>query len=348
MASDEFVQSNVISTRIRLARNLAAYPFPLTMTQAHAEDVVYLVGNELQKLDEFTRYDIRALSRQELAELQEQYLISSALTKNRQGAAFVSSDKAISIMVNEEDHLRQQYIVKGFDLYKAYERISGIDEGLALALDFAYDEKLGYLTACPSNVGTGMRASVMMFLPGLAWTGELKQMLPSLKANGLTVRGAFGEGTKAEGYVYQVSNERTLGVSETEILAQVVRTTMSLCDLESRAREQMLEKESVEFLDKCLRAYGVLTNCARLPLKEFLSGIADIRLGLALGFFKTRDQGGFDEFLDSMRPVAFKKSNGLEGESERLCDEMRAETVGNALPELIRISKRARSRKAGK
>jgi protein arginine kinase len=248
-------------------------------------------------------------------------------------------------MVNEEDHLREQYIVKGFDLYKAYERVMGVDEGLASAFDFAYDDKLGYLTACPSNVGTGMRASVMMFLPGLAWTGGLKKLLPSLKANGLTVRGAFGEGTKSEGYAYQVSNEQTLGISETEILAKVVRATMSICDLENEAREELLNKSETEVLDKCLRAYGVLTHCAKLSIKEFLSGIADVRLGLALGFFKTRDQSGFDEFTDSMRPVAFKKSNGLEGESEAICDEARADTVCNALPELVRISKRAKNRK---
>lgn len=339
----DFVQENVISTRIRFARNFAGYPFPKTMTEAHAEDVAYLVDRELKKIDEFQRYDVKNLSKQETAELQEQYLISSALSKNKQGVAFVSADRAISIMVNEEDHLRQQYIVKGFDLYKAYERLSGIDEGLASSLDFAYDKKLGYLTACPSNVGTGMRASVMTFLPALAWSEEWKSLLPALKADGLTVRGSFGEGSKAEGYIYQVSNERTLGVSEEEILKQVVRWTMTLCDHELYARREL--SNSLEVRDRCLRAYGVLTNCAKLSLKEFHSGIADIKFGLALGIFKARESSGLDEFLDSMRPVAFKKSNGLENESEQVCDEMRAETVGNALPELIRISKKSRSKK---
>ena len=342
----DFVQENVISTRIRFARNFAGYPFPKTMTDTLAEDVAYLVGRELSSIDEFQRYDVKNLSKQEIAELQERYLISSALAKNKYGTAFVSTDEAISIMVNEEDHLREQYIVKGFDLYKAYERLSGIDEGLASALDFAYDEKLGYLTACPSNVGTGMRASVMIFLPALAWTGEWKTLLPALKADGLTVRGSFGEGSKAEGYIYQVSNERTLGISEEEILKQVVRWTMTLCDHELYARHKLLE--NLEVRDRCLRAYGVLTHCAKLSLKEFLSGIADIKLGLALGIFKARESVGFDEFVESMRPVAFKKSNGLENESEQICDELRAETVGSALPELIRVSKKSRTKKNGK
>ena len=331
----EFIETIVISTRIRLARNLSAYPFPLTMSDTHAEDIAYLVGEELRKLDEFERYDIEQLDRQKALFLQEKYLISPALMKSKKGVAFVSADETISVMVNEEDHLREQYIYRGFDLYKAYERISGIDEGLGSALDFAFDEKFGYLTACPSNLGTGMRASVMMFLPGLAWSGELKNFLPTLKAGGLTVRGAFGEGTRAEGYVYQISNERTLGLSEQEILEQMVRMTMTLCDLELRAREEM--KSKTEIRDRCLRAYGLLTNCAILGLKEFLTGIADVRLGLTLGYFKTRDQKGFDEFLNDMRPVAFKKSNGLEHASERACDEARAETVCNALPELVRV-----------
>ena len=336
----EFIETIVISTRIRLARNFAAYPFPKKMDDAQAEDIAYLVGEGLKEFDEFEKYEIAKLDKQQAMRLQERYLISPALMKSKGGVAFVSSDRNISIMVNEEDHLREQYIVKGFDLYKAYERISGIDEGLASKYDFAYDEKLGFLTACPSNLGTGMRASVMMFLPGLAWNGELKKFLPQLKAGGLTVRGAFGEGTNAEGYLYQVSNERTLGVSEREILDTMIRMTMTLCDLEIRAREEMLKTEETELRDRCLRSYGVLTNCAILTQKEFLSKIADIKLGLTLGFFEPIDKKGFDEFSDDMRPASFRLSNGLEKASERQCDEARAETVCNALPELVRIAKK--------
>ena len=208
------IKTTVISTRIRLARNFAAYPFPRRMDDAQAEDIVYLVGEGLKQFDEFTKYEIDGLSRQQATLLKERYLISPALLKSKKGAAFVSDDKAISVMVNEEDHLREQYIYKGFDLYKAYERISGIDDGLAELYDFAFDDKLGYITACPSNLGTGMRASVMMFLPGLTQNGGLKAVLPTLKENGLTVRGTFGEGSTTEGCIYQISNERTLGVSE--------------------------------------------------------------------------------------------------------------------------------------
>lgn len=333
----QFIETIVISTRIRLARNFAAYPFPRKMDEAQAGDIVYLVEKGLQKFDTFTRHDIAELDKLHARYLQEQYLISPALLKSKGGAAFVSSDHTISIMVNEEDHLREQYICKGFDLYKAYERISGIDEGLGGIYDFAFDEKLGYITACPSNLGTGMRASVMMFLPAISRNGELKKLLPSIKADGLTVRGSFGEGTSSEGYMYQVSNERTLGVSERDILDSMIRMTMKICDMEIRAREKMMKTAGTDLRDKCLRAYGALTNCAVLGMDEFSSKMSDVRLGAVLGFLEMRDKRGFEEFYNNMRPAAFRWDNGLAGASERKCDEERAETVCNVLPELVRV-----------
>lgn len=331
-----FIQTLVTSTRIRLARNLAAYPFPEKLTEKLAKEVVYLVGQELDQIDLFHENDIGKLSKEEATLLQEQHLISPALLRRKGiGAAFISSDKSISIMVNEEDHLREQYIYKGFDLYKAYERISGIDEDLGASLDFAYDKKLGYLTACPSNLGTGMRASVMLFLPGLARSGELKAFLPTFKAGGLTVRGVFGEGTAAEGYSYQVSNERTLGTSESEILDQMVRMTMTLCDLEIRAREKMVQEEKIPLKDDCLRAYGALANCALLTLQELTDGMVKVKLGMALGFFKARNMQDFNDFLADMRPASFRLENGLRGESEYDCNRIRAEIVNKVLPELV-------------
>ncbi|MBQ8323451.1 MAG: ATP--guanido phosphotransferase [Clostridia bacterium] len=336
MAQPDFIETLVTSTRIRLARNLAAYPFPQKLDERLAEEIVYLVGKELRKLDDFEKNDMSTLSKEEATLLQEQHLISPALIRRKGiGAAFISSDKSISVMVNEEDHLREQYIYKGFDLYKAYERISGIDEGLAMALGFAYDERTGYLTACPSNVGTGMRASVMMFLPGLALNDEMEGLLPEIKANGLTVRGVFGEGTAAEGYSYQVSNERTLGLSEQDILDQVIRMTMKLCDLELRARERMLKKKKVPLRDACLRAYGTLTNCAVLELKELTEGMIKVKLGMALGFFEARDIRAFNDFLADMRPASFRLENGLQGASEYECNLMRAEILHKVLPELV-------------
>ncbi len=336
MAQPRFIETLVTSTRIRLARNFSAYPFPHKLNEKLAKEIVYLVGNELQKLDNFQKNDMATLSAEEATLLQEQHLISPALIKRKGlGSAFISTDRSMSVMVNEEDHLREQYIYKGFDLYKAYEQISGVDETLGSALAFAYDERLGYLTACPSNLGTGMRASVMMFLPGLAWSKELEAFLPKLKAGGLTVRGVFGEGTSAEGYNYQVSNERTLGLSEREILDKTIRMTMTLCDLELRARERMLSEKKIPLRDACLRAYGTLTNCAVLSLKELTGSMVKIKLGIALDFFKARDIQAFNDFMANMRPASFRLENGLQGKSEEECDLIRAEIAHKVLPELV-------------
>ncbi len=335
----KFIQSTVVSTRIRLARNFAAYPFPKRMDDSQAEDIVVLVREGLRKLDDFTEYNLTTLAADEVKMLQEQYLISAALTKDKGSAAFLSSDKTTSIMVNEEDHLRQQYICKGFELFKAYERISALDEWLSARYDFAFDDELGFLTACPSNLGTGMRASVMMFLPGLETTGKLQAHIAEVKARGMTVRGAFGEGTSAEGFLYQVSNERTLGWSEQDILSEVMQTAISLCDKEQRARERLLKTDGDELRDKCLRAYGTLTHCGILSDEEFLAKMTDVRLGMALGFIEPLDRNGFEEFLNVMRPSAFLISNGLKGKRQRYCDKVRAETVGKVLPELVVVRK---------
>lgn len=333
-------QTIVISTRIRLARNFAAYPFPTKMDDAQASDVVYLVKVGLDSLDhdEFRKYDIRELSAEQAMLLQEQYLISPALLRSKGGAAFVSCDNTVSVMVNEEDHLREQYIVKGLALYKAYERICAIDDGLGNLFDFAFDEKLGYLTACPSNLGTGMRASVMMFLPGLVWSGALKKLLPKLRVNGLTVRGAFGEGTMAEGCVYQVSNERTLGVSEEEILKAVEHTAENMIEMEKEARAEMLQALGLELKDRCLRAYGTLTNCAILGMKEFHSKMVDIKLGVIFGFLTAESFQELDDFIEGLRPTVFRVNNDLREASELECDIVRAETVSRVLSRMVKVT----------
>ncbi len=332
------IETILISSRIRLARNFIAYPFPQKMDDAQALDIVYLVEQGLKSIGEFKKYVIGELTEQQRAQLQEQYLISSALRKGTRGAAFVSTDRTISIMVNEEDHLRQQYIFKELDLYKAYERLSAIDEQLGSLYDFAFDEKLGYLTACPSNIGTGMRASVMLFLPGLVLENEMKGLLRTLKQSGLTIRGAFGEGSVGEGYLYQISNEQTLGESEKEILDKMRLTALQICAMENQARRDMLEKSNVKIKDKCLRAYGALTHCAILPLKECTAKLADVRMGIMLGFFEVKALEEFDGFVDALRPASFKEGNELWEATEEECDEKRAEFVGKILPELVQVN----------
>ncbi|MBR1974843.1 MAG: hypothetical protein IKA20_03225 [Clostridia bacterium] len=360
----DFAQEIVTSTRIRLARNFAAYPFPRKMDEMQAEDIVYLVGEGLKKFEvenqylvsklsarkarllkqeylAFTKYKMSDLDPQSAKLLLEQHLISPALLKSKSGAAFIYDDEeSISIMVNEEDHLREQYICSGFQLTKAYERISAIDDGLGSTYDFAFDDKLGYITACPSNLGTGMRASVMIFLPALSMNGELKKMLPSIRSEGLTVRGAYGEGTSSEGYLYQVSNERTLGLSEQELLEKVTRMTMELAEKEYDAEAELKRALGTTLKDKCLRAYGVLTNCAVLPFAEFKEKMSEVRFGATLGFFDMIDKKGFDRLFNDMRPASIRVSNDLLRASEKKCDESRAEIVGTVLPEMVLVKRK--------
>lgn len=335
-----FLRETVVSTRIRLARNLAGFPFSSAMKDTHAAEILHLVSDAFKGMheDKYQCYPIERLSEHEKLAYQEGHLVSPLLLKEEKNRAVIlSSDKSIAVMVNEEDHLREQCISKGFNLKEAYQRLSALDTRLSGVLDFAYDQSLGYLTACPSNLGTGMRASVMVFLPGLTWNGGLKKLLPLLREKRMTLRGAFGEGSNAEGYLYQLSNEQTLGVSETELIERVSEATMTICDQEVRAREEMLKTSETELRDRCLRAYGTLTNCALLDMEEFNSKIIDVRLGIFLKFFEVSDLDAFDNFLDDMQPATFCLNNNLEGENERFYDEVRAEAVGSTLRYLMQV-----------
>ena len=333
----DFIRTIVTSTRVRLARNLEAYPFPKRLSRKDGKEIVEIVEHELKRQGRFDKFVMDDLEERNAVWLQEQHLISPALRKNKElGAAFISRDKEVSVMVNEEDHLREQYISMGFDLLKTYERISAIDENIGANVNFACDKRFGYLTACPSNLGTGMRASVMMFLPGIARNDAWEEALPLLKEEGRTVRGVFGEGSNAEGYSYQVSNERTLGISEGDILRKVSKVTMAICDLELREREKILSREKIPLKDGCLRAYGTITNCAVLPLQELTEGIVKVKLGMALGFLSAEDIKGFNNFLANMRPASFRIENELEDVSEYECDLARAEIVRKVFPELVR------------
>ncbi len=208
MATDN-VSKTVVSTRVRLARNLEGYPFPSHLKdEKQAKEIIRLVSSGLSRVDGFTRpdefklYYMDGISEEEALSLKENHLISPNLIKNRRySAALINSDKSISIMINEEDHLREQCIVSGLELRPAYEAMSKIDARISSSMKFAFDEQFGYLTACPTNLGTGLRASVMFFLPALTINGIMPKIIRSISRLGLTVRGIYGEGSEAEGYM---------------------------------------------------------------------------------------------------------------------------------------------------
>jgi protein arginine kinase len=236
-------------------------------------------------------------------------------------------------MVNEEDVLREQCFMKGLRLSEAYKKLDKIDDDLAKNLDIAFDEKLGYLTACPTNLGTGLRASVMMFLPALTEGGKIGALVKEAERLGLTVRGLYGEGSSAEGYMYQISNEVTLGVSEYEIIKEVEDAAERICLAERDEMQRLFVRNELKTMDKARKAYGVLTNAVMLSYGEFISRVAEVKLGAMLGMIGISDIGAIDDLIISARPA-----NICEQYGRRLSaldrDLFRAEIVGNKLSKL--------------
>ena len=323
--------SVVVTTRIRLARNFADYPFPNRLKNVvQAREIVRLIAAELKHTDTFDQYDMNNIPPERAAFLKERNLISRDLIENRRiSAAFISRDESISVMVNEEDHVREQYFLREYNLEKVYERISGIDDIISESIPFAYDKELGYLTACPTNLGTGLRASVMLFLPALSRKDLMREIMPSLYELGLTVRGSYGEGSGAEVELFQISNELTLGLSEEEILRSVKDAVEKIVEFELREREQMLLDDERGLRDKVLRSYGILTNCATMEEGEFMQRMADVKLGVATKILHG-NMSDLDNLVVAMRPANINRLNGAPlGEGDR--NAYRAEYAGKAL-----------------
>ena len=334
-------ESVAVSTRIRLARNFKDYPFPARLLKdKHAEEqaheIVRLIAAELAEIEDFSLYEMRSVSDERAAFLTERYLISRDLIRNRAiSAALVSRDETISVMPNEEDHVREQYFTQGFDLKKAYERIAGIDDVISESIPFAFDDTFGYLTACPTNLGTGLRASVMLFLPAITRRGVMRTIMPQLTRLGLTVRGSFGEGSGSQGDLVQVSNEVTLGVSEEDILSVVEQSVGSVVELELMERARMKAEEGIVLKDKLCRSLGALENCCILEEREFMRRVADVKLGIALGYFSVGREGEermreLDDLAMSMRPANINRMNGAPLDA-RAQDIYRAEYAGNVV-----------------
>ncbi|MEA4849486.1 MAG: ATP--guanido phosphotransferase, partial [Clostridiaceae bacterium] len=222
----------ILSSRIRLARNIADIPFPSGLDAERAKTVVDNVRNSLSSSEsdlEFRDYIMQKLPSMERQSLVERHLISPELSKNyTKGAALISSDEIVSIMVNEEDHIRIQTILPGLQIKKSWEMASEIDDLLEQSLEYAYSENWGYLTSCPTNVGTGMRASVMVHLPALNITGNVNRILQAVTHIGLTIRGLYGEGTEIVGNIFQISNQITLGRAEEEIIDNLAAVTKQI------------------------------------------------------------------------------------------------------------------------
>ena len=332
----DFMQGTVVSSRIRLARNLNGYPFPERLkSDKQAKEIIRSVSSAINKVDEFRLYYMDSISDDDALNLVENHLISPALLKKpARSAALINEAGNVSIMINEEDHLREQCIQSGLSLRSSYAIMSAKDSLIARSIAFAYDEQLGCLTACPTNLGTGLRASVMMFLPALAIGGLMPELVSRARRNGLTIRGAYGEGSSAEGYTYQLSNEVTLGVSEEEILTQVEEAVSKVEELEAVERKNLRNgANGLALKDKCLRAYGILTNCALMPSEEFSSLCADLKLAACLGYLNC-DTTRIDELTIKMKPSNLNVLAGRKLTSEER-DSYRAQYASNRIKSIV-------------
>ncbi|MGP4070433.1 protein arginine kinase [Halobacillus sp. B29] len=278
----------VLSSRIRLARNFSSSPFPLIASDETLEKVLDFFKEEYkgQSFRDYKGFEVVQMNDLEPVEkrvLVEKHLISPHLAeKPKHSAALISENEQVSIMINEEDHIRLQLYFPGFQLDRALEQASQLDDWLEEKINYAFDEKRGYLTACPTNVGTGMRASVMMHLPALSMTQQINRMTPAINQLGLVVRGIYGEGSEALGNIYQISNQITLGKSEQDIVEDLHSVVKQLIDQERRAREALISRSGVQLEDRIFRSYGVLKHSRIIESKEAAKCLSDLRLGIDL------------------------------------------------------------------
>ncbi len=321
----------VISTRIRLARNLAHLPFPAWMTSEQRESVIQQVFGAFpaDQPCSFERRRMSELSPREALAMVERHLISREFAHDLSGEALlVSADEGVSIMVGEEDHLRIQVMRPGFDLDSAWQEATCWDDYLDARLHFAFDERLGYLTQCPTNLGTGMRASVMLHLPALQERGIIQQLSVTVSKLGLTIRGLYGEGSKPEGALYQISNQVTLGITEQEAIDNLRSIVNQIVREERSCREQM--KESPSFEDRVFRSLGILQNARLLTGSEFMTLISQVRMGVALGMIQNPDLGVLNRLLIDAGAGALMVAAGEELEPSQR-DVRRAELVRERL-----------------
>jgi protein arginine kinase len=305
----------VLSTRIRLARNLRDFLFPTLFTSEEAKQIVDGVQHflEEQLIDnnkpEFLLMDeLQSLQKRVLM---EKHLISPNLVeRSRHGAVILSDNEDISIMINEEDHFRIQCLYPGLQLTEALQKAEEMDNWLESKFDFAFHEKRGYLTSCPTNVGTGLRASVMIHLPGLALTNKMNKFIPAINQLGLVVRGIYGEGSEALGNIFQISNQMTLGKSEEDIVDDLLGVVKQLIAQEQAARDALVKTSNIQLEDRVFRSYGVLENCRIIESKEAATCLSDVRLGIDLGYIRNISKNILNELMILTQPGFLQQYSG--------------------------------------
>lgn len=328
----------VVSSRVRLARNLREHPFPGWAKKGERIEVLKCIRPAVEALPEMANAfseSLESLSLLEKQVLVERHLISREHAAKGQGSAVVMNlEQTLSVMINEEDHLRIQAILNGFQLEAVYALISRADEELEDVLDFAYHAELGYLTACPTNVGTGMRASAMLHLPGLVMSEQMAKIINSVNKIGLVVRGLHGEGTEAMGNLFQVSNQTTLGESEIDIISRLNKVINQIIDHERNARQTLVESSAITLRDQIGRAFGILGHAHSMSSKEALNLLSIVKLGIDLGVFPETARSCIDALFIETQPAHLQKESDIPKMTPEERDTMRASLLRQKLQEL--------------
>ena len=302
----------VLSSRVRLSRNIKGYPFTNRCTEEELKEIY----NKIKDITPLIGYNLKFISMEDMDDVTKQSLVEKhiispdfARTKMPYTAIIINDEENICIMVNEEDHIKLQVFTSGLDIDNILNLAIEIDEKLEELLPYSYHQKYGYLTACPTNVGTGLKISTLVHIPGLEMTGNLSKMLNVVNNLGMNVRGIYGEGTKAEGDIYQIANNQTLGITEKEIAKNLNLITQKIIEQERIARKY-LTKNSVKLEDKVYRDYGILTNARRLSEDEAIELISSVKLGTDLGIIKELTDKKVAELILYTKPANIQKRVG--------------------------------------
>jgi protein arginine kinase len=324
----------VLSSRIRMARNIAGMKFPTSADRETREKVLEYFDSVVKK-SEFLRrgrfYRVEGIERDDSSFLVERHLISPTMIGHLESSGvYISSSEQVSIMVNEEDHLRIQAITAGLEMDRSMELAAQYDNEIGRLLEYDYDSDFGFLTACPTNVGTGLRASVLIHLPGLVLIREIDNVIQKIAKMGLAVRGFYGEGTDVLGNLFQISNQTTLGKSESDIIEDIQRVARIIIGDEATARERLKEEASDQISDKIWRAYGILKHARVLTPDEIMNLLSAVRLGIAMRIIDFLSISTINEILLLSQPAHLFKYYGEDVNPEEL-DVLRAEIVREKL-----------------
>ncbi len=307
----------VLSSRIRLARNIEDIKFPHLMTVPDAKRVIKIVEDAIINNENtdtsFELFEIEKLSQLERNIFVEKHIISPSLLEKPTLSAFLlRKDEKATIMVNEEDHIRMQVLLPGFNLEEGWEISNNIDDLLESHTRYAFDERFGYLTCCPTNVGTGLRASVMLHLPGLVLTGYINQVLQAVSQIGLTVRGLYGEGSSALGNIFQISNQTTLGESEEDIIQKLRSIVLQIITKERHAMLGLLNNKKIEIEDKVYRSLGILQNSRIISSKESMELLSNVRMGINMNLIKDIDLNTVNNLMIETQPANIQNQSEHE------------------------------------